>query len=193
MTTLLSDASGNLAAWVVSAPTHAKMMQIAYIRYNGQPAILQLAPKSSLGQVSTPWAPSVFNGSGNEPRQTITFSVPEETRQHMELVEEALREGLRQTVPGIDAIWSSSTKPPGKYASTLRAKIVVSGDKACRCYNAAGEPVPLPTEWTGLPVLPMLAVKSVYIQKSMAGLVLEVVSLMIGERTSEGADRGGFV
>ena len=39
----------------------------------------------------------------------------------------------------------------------------------------------------------MLAVKSVYIQKSMAGLVLEVVSLMIGERTSEGADRGGFV
>jgi len=114
MTTLLSDASGNLAAWVVSAPTHAKMMQIAYIRYNGQPAILQLAPKSSLGQVSTPWAPSVFNGSGNEPRQTITFSVSEETRHHMELVEEAVREGLKQTAPGIDAIWSSSTKPPAK-------------------------------------------------------------------------------
>ena len=31
-------------------------------------------------------------------------------------------------------------------------------------------------------VLPIIAVKSVYIQRSMAGLVLEVVSLMVGER-----------
>ena len=182
MTTHLSDAASNLAGWTVSQPTQAKAMQIAYVRLHGRSAVLQLAPEDSLGQVTTPWAPSVYNGTGNEPRQTITFSVSDEIRQHMELIEEAVRECLKQHIPGIDAIWSSSSKPPGKHPSILRAKIVVSGDKICPCFNAAGEPVPLPTDWVGLAVLPIIAVKSVYLQKGMAGLVLEVVSLMVGEK-----------
>ena len=182
MTTLLSDAASNLAGWTVSQPTQAKAMQVAYVRLNGRSAALQLAPKDSLGQVTTPWAPSVYNGTGSEPRQTITFSVSDEIRQQMELIEEAVRECLKQHMPGIDAIWSSSSKPPGKHPSILRAKIVVSGDKICPCFNAAGEPVPLPTDWVGLAVLPIIAVKSVYLQKGMAGLVLEVVSLMVGEK-----------
>jgi hypothetical protein len=182
MTTLLSDAASNLAGWTVCPPTQAKAMQIAYVRLHGRSAVLQLTPKGLLGQVSTPWAPSVYNGTGNEPRQTITFSVPDEIRQQMELIEEAVRDCLKQHMPSIDAIWSSSTKPPSKHASILRAKIVVSGDKACPCFNAAGEPVALPTDWVDLAVLPIIAVKSVYLQKGMAGLVLEVVSLMVGER-----------
>ena len=182
MTTLLSDAASNLAGWTVSPPTQAKAMQVAYVRLNGRSSPLQLAPKDSLGHVTTPWAPSVFNGTGNEPRQTITFTVPDEIRQQMELIEEAVRGCLKQHLPGIDAIWSSSPKPPGKHPSILRAKIVVSGDKACPCFNAAGEPVPLPTDWVGLPALPIIAVKSVYLQTGMAGLVLEVVSLMVGQR-----------
>ena len=182
MTTRLSDAASNLAGWAVSPPSQAKAMQIAYVRLHGRSAVLQLAPKVSLGQVQTPWAPSVFNGTGNEPRQTITFSVPDEIRQQVELIEEAVRECLKQHISGIDAIWSSSTKPPGKHPSILRAKIVVSGDKICPCFNAAGEPVPLPTDWVNLPVLPMIAVKSVYLQKGMVGLVLEVVSLMVGQK-----------
>ena len=182
MTTLLSDAASNLAGWTVCPPTQAKTMQVAYVRLNGRSAALQLTPKDSLGQVSTPWAPSIFNGTGNEPRQTITFSVPDEIRQQMELIEEVVRGCLKQHMPGIDAIWSSSSKPPGKHPSILRAKIVVSGDKTCPCFNAAGEPVPLPTDWVGLPVLPIVAVKSVCVQKGMAGLVLEVVSLMVGQK-----------
>jgi hypothetical protein len=163
-------------------------MQIAYVRLHGRSAVLQLAPKDSLGQVTTPWAPSVYNGTGSEPRQTITFSVSDEIRQQMELIEEAVRECLKQHMPGIDAIWSSSTKPPGKHPSILRAKIVVSGDKICPCFNAAGEPVPLPTDWVGLAVLPIIAVKSVYLQKGMAGLVLEVVSLMVGQERHQSVD-----
>ena len=69
----------------------------------------------------------------------------------------------------------------------------MSGEKARACFNAAGEPVPLPKEWPGLPVVPILAVKSVYIQKAMAGLVLEVTSLMVGEPTAQGIERGGFI
>ena len=106
MTTLLSDAASNLAVWTVSRPTQAKAMQIAYVRLHGRSAVLQLASKDSLGQVSTPWAPSVFNGTGNEPRQTMTFSVPDEIRQQMELIEDAVRDCLKQHVPSVDAIWS---------------------------------------------------------------------------------------
>ena len=182
MATLLSEAASNLAGWTVSPPTQAKAMQVAYVRLNGRSAALQVAPKSSLGQVTTPWPPSVYSGTGNEPMQTITFHVPDEIRQQVELIGEAVRECLKQHMPGIDAIWSSSTKPPGKHPSILRAKIVVSGDKICPRFNAAGEPVPLPTDWVGLAVLPTIAVKSVYLQKGMAGLVLEVVSLMVGEK-----------
>ena len=115
MTTLLSDAASNLAGWAVSPPTQAKAMRVAYVRLHGRSAVLQVAPKDSLGQATTPWAPSVFNGTGNEPRQTITFSMPGEIRQQVELIEEAVRECLKQHMPGIDAIWSSSSKPPGKH------------------------------------------------------------------------------
>ena len=106
---------------------------------------------------------------------------PDETYRTMELVEEAIRDKLRESLPNIDSIWSSSTKPPGKHPSLLRAEIVVTGEKACACFSAAREPVPSPEQWVGLSVVPILVVKFVYIQKSMAGLVLEVNSLMLGE------------
>ena len=108
----------------------------------------------------------------------------------MKLVEEAIRDKVRESLPNIDSIWSSSTKPPGKHPSLLRATIVVTGDRACACFNAAGEPVAMPEQWVGLSVVPILVVKSVYLQKSMAGLVLKVTSMMIGEPTSPGVERG---
>ena len=192
MPTLLSEAASS-SAWTASAPTAAKAMQVAYARLSGKQPVLQLTPQKDLGSITVPWEPNVFNGTGEEARKTISFSIPDEIRQHMELVEEAVREALKPSIPNIDSIWAGCTKPPAKHPSLLRAKIVVSGEKACACFNAAGEPVPLPKEWPGLPVVPILAVKPVYIQKAMAGLVLEVTSLMIGEPTSQGIERGGFL
>ena len=192
MPTLLAEATSP-TAWSVSAPTAAKAMQVAYVRLDGKQALLQLQPMKDLGTITVPWDPSVFQGSGNEPRKTISFSIPDVVREQMELIEEAIRDKLRESIPDIDSIWSSATKPPGKHQSLLRAKIVVAGDKACACFNAAGEPAPLPEEWRGLPVVPILAIKSVYLQKAMAGIVLEVTSLMIGEPTQQGVERGGFL
>ena len=84
-------------------------------------------------------------------------------------------------VPKIDAIWHSSTKPSDKHPSSLRAKIVMSGDRACPCVDADGNSVALPTEWAGLAVVPAVHVKGVYIQKTLAGLVMDVSSLMVGD------------
>ena len=100
---------------------------------------------------------------------------------------------MRPHVPKIDAIWHSSTKPSDKRPSSLCAKIVVSGDRACPCVDADGNSVPLPTEWAGLAVVPVVHVKGVYIQKMMAGLVMEVTSLMIGDVTSKENALVGFI
>ena len=193
MPTLLNEAT-HKSAWSVSAPTAAKSMHVAYPRPNGEQALLQLTPAKELGSITVPWEPNVFNGSGDEPRKTISFSIPDETRQQIELIEETIREALRASNPNIDSVWNSSTKPPAKHSSLLRAKITVLGDKACKCFNESREPVQLPEDWAGLPVVPIIAVKSVYIQKSMAGLVLEVVSLLIGTKTAtESFDVGFFL
>ena len=53
--------------------------------------------------------------------------------------------------------------------------------------------MPLPTEWAGLAVVPMVHVKGVYIQKMMAGLVMEVTSLMVGDVTSKENAVAGFI
>ena len=192
MPTLLSEAASS-SAWSVSAPTAAKAMTAAYVRLNGKQPFLQLTPQKDLGSITVVWEPNVFGGSGDEVRQGIHFSIPDEIRQDLELIEERVREALKPSIPHIDSIWIGCTKPPSKHASLLKAKIVVSGEKACACFNAAGEPLPMPKEWPRLPAVPIIAVKSVYIQKAMAGLVLEVTSLMVGEPTTQGLESGGFL
>jgi hypothetical protein len=99
-------------------------MQVAYVRFEGKQALLQLTPMKDLGAVTIPWEPNVFGGSRQDPRKTISFSVPEEIRQQMELVEGASRDKLRESLPKIDSARSSSTTPPGKHPSLMRAKIV---------------------------------------------------------------------
>ena len=100
---------------------------------------------------------------------------------------------MRPHVPEIDAISHSSTKPSDKHPSALHAKIVVSGDRACPCVDVDGNSVPLPTEWAGLAVVPVAHVKGEYIQKMMAGLVMEETSLLIGDVTSKEAPAVGFI
>ena len=64
----------------------------------------------------------------------------------------------------------------------MRLKITISGAKTCPTFNSDGEPVPMPSEWTGLAVIPIVQIKGAYVQKGMAGLVMEVVSLLVGDR-----------
>ena len=46
----------------------------------------------------------------------------------------------------------------------------------------------MPTAWAGLSVIPIVHVKGVYVQKGMAGLVMEVTSLMVGDRKRHEVD-----
>jgi hypothetical protein len=193
MPTLLADAASRADLWTISAPTAANAMQVAYLKFNGKPGMFQLTSKAELGSVTTPWGPNVYKGTGNESRVTMTVNVPDAIREQMECIEEKVRDLLRPHVPKIDAIWHSSTKPSDKHPSSLRAKINVSGDRVCPCVDVDGSSVPLPTAWAGLSVIPVVSIKGAYIQKAMAGLLIEVSSLMIGDTVPKDNDVVAFL
>ena len=111
----------------------------------------------------------------------MTVNLPDTIREQMECIEEQVRDLVRPHILKIDAIWHSSTKPSEKHPSSLRAKINVSGDRVCPCVDVDGSSESIPTMWAGLSVIPVVSIKGVYIQKSMAGLLMEVSSLMIGD------------
>jgi hypothetical protein len=111
----------------------------------------------------------------------MTVSIPDNLREHMELVEERIRDLARPSFPKIDSIWHSSTKPGDRYKSTLKAKINIRGDKMAKFVDSDGNPVDPPTQWHNLAVIPVLTVRGVYFQKTSAGLMMEVSAVMVGD------------
>ena len=104
MPTLLADAASKVDLWTISVPTAASAMQVAYVKCDGKPGVFQLTSKAELGSVTTPWAPNIYKGTGNESRVTMTANVPDAVREQMELIEERIRDLVRPYVPKIDAI-----------------------------------------------------------------------------------------
>lgn len=185
MTTLIGDI--DYAAWQLGAPKAAKQMSIAAVKVNGRVPRIQLLPKSAMGAIYIPFAPSVYGGSGSEPRKSIVFSLPDDVRRGFEALEEWAREALRPTMPAIDALWHSAIKPATNYPAALRAKITLSGPGACPFYDDEGKPTEAPDEWQGRCAIPILEVRGLYFQKASAGLLLEVVGVMLGSARQHSA------
>ena len=79
MPVLLSDAIAQLPNWTL-CPFKAKdgQMQIATVRgSDGSWPAIQLLPMDCMGEITTPFAPSAYRGTGNEPRKGIVFQVPD--------------------------------------------------------------------------------------------------------------------
>ena len=174
MPSLLSEAAAKLDAWTLTPLAQLSTMQVAYARYGGTTPTIQLHDRANLGIATTPWAPNVYRGTGGEHRVTMTLNVPDSIREDIELIEERFRDLLRPSVPKIDAIWHSTTKPGDRYKSTLRAKINISGDKMAKFVDKDGHPTDPPTSWHNLSVIPILAVRGAYVQKTGAGLMMDV-------------------
>ena len=133
----------------------------------------QLVSKDRMGEVLCLWEPSVFKGDGTEARKTIVFEVPADVQQRVEKIEETIRKSLQLSSR---VAWHSSLKD-----GTMRAKIRMVAPKACAYVSVNGEPVHQPETWRHLEVILVIALKSVYKQPTMAGIVWECVALMIGD------------
>jgi hypothetical protein len=182
-----------LAEWKLGRPRAVKHLSIHGIAAKGQVPRLQLVPKDQLGSIWTPFAPSVYGGNGSEPRKSIVFSIPDDVRRQVEAIEELCRDQLRETSPTIDAIWHSSLKPAAQYPASLRAKITVAGPSPCSFIDEEGNAVPEPTDWAGLPVVPIVEFRGCYLQKGAAGMLLEVTSLLIGQKREQAGQKVEFL
>ena len=149
------------------------------IQLNGQPLRIKLA--DDLESITLPFAPSVFKGTGDEPRKGIVFSVKPQVVEAMAVLEDACRQLLEDSNPKVQALWCSCIKPGEQYAATLKAKVNVAGQKPATFYNAAGEAVPPPVDWKGLSVNAVIQVRGCYVQRQSIGLMLDVTDLQYGE------------
>jgi hypothetical protein len=80
----------------------------------------------------------------------------------------------------VDAIWISGVRPSTNFPPSIRAKITISGPGACTIVDENGAPTEPPDEWAGRAVTAVLEFRGVYLQRASAGLLVEVVALMIG-------------
>ena len=179
MPTLLSDAPSQLQQWTLGPPKQKNgQMSISSITgIDGAWPTLQLLPRERLGDIVVPFEPSVFHGTGTEPRKSILFAIPEDVLQDLKAIED----WAQKQVSSLSAPWHNCLKEPGSYGAGLKAKINVSGTHACLVFDAKGAPTEWPECWHRLPVIPIIEVKGVYTQKTGSGLILDVVQLMVGD------------
>ena len=85
----------------------------------------------------------------------------------------------------LNKIWHSAIKEGGTYPAAVKAKINVSGPRACRIVGMDGNAMAWPDTWSRLAVLPVLEVRGIYCQTTGSGLVLEVTHLMVSDTQAE--------
>ena len=135
-------------------------------------------PFSFKVSASVPFAPSCFNGTGDEERQGLVLSIPEDVYKHIHNFSEDFRLQLSTTHADIAEKWNSSLKAAtDKYPANLRVKINVKGNKACQFYDMEGSPAKAPEDWRRLEVKAVIRLGGVYVQSRGAGMILDVTHL----------------
>jgi hypothetical protein len=157
-------------------------MRIYSLSMEDRPLLLKLAGDTQT--ITIPFEPSVFNGTGDEPRKGIVFNITPEILEAVAQLEDTCRQLLGETIPNIDALWCSSVKPSEKYSATLKAKINVSGPRVCPFFDEANKPAEAPIAWKGLPVNAVVSIRGCYSQRQGVGMILEVVALQYGTKVS---------
>ena len=146
-------------------------MKIYNVPYEGGAFVFKLHG------ITTPFTPSVFNGTGEETRQSVVFSIPEDVFKILNGFEDDFKAQLSTEYPKVAETWHSSLKPADKYAATFRAKINLSGDKACKFFTTEQEPTSTPSNWRGFEVNAVIRIGGVYTQSRGAGMLCEVTHL----------------
>ena len=120
MQTLLSDVPAELKQWTLGPPKQKNgQRSISSITgKEGWPSV-QLLPRERLGDIYVPFEPSVFRGTGAEPRKGIVCSAPQDVLDD--------EEWAKQQISPLSATWHSCMKEPGNYNGGMQAKINVSG------------------------------------------------------------------
>ena len=182
MPLLLSHAIADMANWTLGPPKskNGQMTISSITGKDGWPSV-QLLPRERLGEIYTPFEPSVYRGTGTEPRKGIVFAAPPDVLDGLRQIED----WAKKQTSSLSTVWHSAIKEPGSYCGSLKAKINVAGPNVCSVVDLDGKPRQWPESWVRLPVVPIVEVRGVYSQKTGSGLILDVTYLMIGEEEAK--------
>ena len=135
---------------------------------------------------SIPFAPSVFQGTGDEERQGIVLSIPQDAYDRLASFSDSFAAQLAEKYPDIAQKWTSSLKAAtDKYASSLKAKINLKGDRVCKFFSPEGLSIKAPENWRRLDVTAIVRLGGIYVQSRGAGMLLEVTHLQFDPRAQQ--------
>lgn len=180
MEQLAADATN----WDVSAPAASKVagMQLAGIRTGaGVYPVFQPSLSEHLGEQTVLYEPSVYNGSGQEERVNVVMTVSDSAADQLREVEQLVRDKLRDFAPNVDKIWNSCIGMNQKGLTTLKSKIRVRGENRVKCYDRSRIEIQPPIQWRNISICPVVEVRGAYVQRTSAGLILEVVACILGD------------
>jgi hypothetical protein len=182
MATLLSNVDNK--TWGLGLGKQGKYCTTFPLRLGDGVAAVQLTPGDSK-DITIPFPPSVFQGEGDEQRQTLVLNVTDEIFTAFAAVEDAVRDLMRPLFPNISQIWHSALRPAGSYPAQLRCKVNLSGGREVQVFNEADQPIDVPTNWRALEVVPIVTLTA-YAQSKTAGLIVDLVALKIlGQRQTQ--------
>ena len=95
-------------------------------------------------------------------------------------LEDFCRQLLEDEHPTVQALWSSSIKPSGRYPAILKAKINTSEPRQAKFFDATNQPTEAPASWKNVQINAVIHVRGVYIQKNTIGLSLETTHILYG-------------
>ena len=175
MATLLGNVDN--AAWSLGPPRNGKFVVTFPLRLGDGLAAIQLVPSDNR-EISIPFPPSTFQGSEDEPRQTLTLNIPDGVFLAFATLEDAVRELLRPSHANIDDLWHSALRQASSYPAQLRCKVNLSGGREVQVFNEADQRIDVPTNWRGLEVVPIVSL-AVFVQSKTAGLIVDLVALKV--------------
>ena len=142
--------------------------------------------------LTCPWEPGVYKGTGLEDRLGIVFRATEEIYDAFAALEHHCREILEaDDVKNVSQLWSSCLRSD-KFGKSIRAKINVKGNRCADFWDADNSPSAAPTEYRNLPINAICQVRGVYIQKTTIGLLIDVVSLQYGNALGDADKQSPF-
>ena len=174
----LSDT--NFDSWQLGdVQTSSKGVKSACLTTNGQPVYVQLTPQAE--PLTTPFGAGSFNNEETN-RKTLDLRVNPELYEFLRRLDEWARmylaDNAQRLFKGKTPDYRECLQKRGEYPESVRTKINVSGQRACRFWNEHYEKIEMPEDLRQCGLVPRVQVKSLYVMGKEVGLVLEVTDLL---------------
>ena len=159
--------------------TSSRGVRSASITADGQPIFLQLTPHAE--PLTTPFGASSFNNEETN-RKTLDFRCTPELQEFLGRLDEWARlylaDNSERLFKGKVPEYRPCLQKKGDYTPTVRCKLNVAGQKACRFWSERYEKIEMPGDLRECGLVPRVQAKSLYVMGREVGLVLEVTDLL---------------